>query len=193
MCCAVGKCICQHLSQDAGRALRSRLPTNLADSQCHPAVKNISGRRRGRTVHRISSRPVLAVPPLCYEAGGSCRRVSASGCLFVLSLCQLWPHTPKHTQVVVGMGFPNKCRPVLFKKRKKERKHCESLLCDVFWQRPPRSTPRLFYSASCDLTPLPLKFEVLKQCQLKEVHFASLCPLPDAPSFKSAHSSDIWE
>lgn len=115
VCCAVGKCICQHLSQDAGRTLHSRLPTNLADSRCHPAVKNILGGRRGHTVHHISPRPVLAVPPLCYEAGGSRRRrVSASGCLFVLRLCQLWPHTPKHTQVVVGMGFPNKCRPVCF-------------------------------------------------------------------------------
>lgn len=107
---AVGECVCQHLSQYAGWTLQSRLPTNLTDKQCHPPVSNILGGRRGHTVQNISPHPVLALPPLCYDARSLCCHVS---CIRLSFFCVLSIPFDKNTHKQVDLR--NSCwyRPPL--------------------------------------------------------------------------------
>lgn len=182
-CAPVGECVCQHLSQNAGWTLQSRLPTNLNNKQCHPPVSNILGGRREGTVQNISSHSVLALLPLCYDAGCLCWHVSASNWFFcVESLSQIRKH--KHTHKMCAgtnagqSGLQSNCVGVW--------------VVFLFWQRPPLSTPWLFHSASCNLTPSPLSLRCWIGASWRSCKFAMLCPLPDALSFKSVHPSYMW-
>lgn len=151
----VGECICQHLSQYAGWMLQSRLPTNLTDKQCHPPVSNILGGRRGYTVQSTSPHHVLALPPLCYDAGGLCCHVLASGWFFyVLSVLakatHIHTHKHKHThrwlfvwassKNVIQSGFQSNSVGVFFVFYFGKALHSQPLGCStvkiVTW-RPP--------------------------------------------------------